>query len=111
MLENAATAVVLLLFLSAAVERGVEVAMTALETTLAPSSRLLAAVTLSTLLGLAIAFGLQLDLVSALLAEDTLTPSQGRGVTAIALAGGSGPAHELIRLLEEAKGRLKAPAN
>ncbi|MPZ48347.1 MAG: hypothetical protein GEU75_03385 [Dehalococcoidia bacterium] len=108
MLDDTATAIVLLLFLSAAVERGVEVVLSALDGWQAPAQRRLLAVGLSAALSAAIAFGLELDLIGPLLSEEALTLTQARAATAIALAGGSGPAHELIRLIEEAKARLKA---
>jgi len=43
-----------------------------------------------------------------LLGDAALTAAQGRAATALALAGGAAPAHELIRLVEEAKERAKA---
>src|SRR5687768_7995665 len=107
MIADAATAALILTFLSIAIERGVEVVM-ATTPAGATSVRRLAAIGLSLAFAAAIAFGLGLDLVSALLEPGTLTGAQGRALTAIALAGGSAPAHELLRLIEEAKLRVKA---
>jgi hypothetical protein len=104
--DDAGVALVLLLFLSAAVERAVEVALSPLEGW-SSTGRRAVAIGASLLCGVALAFGLQLDLVGPLLEEGVLSPMQGRGVTAIALAGGSGPVHELVRLLEEMKQRSK----
>ncbi len=53
------------------------------------------------------AFGLHLDLVGLLVGQGALTSMQGRAVTALALGGGSAPAHGLIRLIEEAKNGAK----
>lgn len=102
MLDEAATAVVLLLFLTTAVERTVEVMLAPFDGIGAARKRLMA-VALSLIVGGAIAFGLELDLVGALLGERSLSQGQGYAATAIALAGGSAPAHELIRLVEEMK--------
>ena len=107
--DAAGIAVVLLLFLSAAIERVIEVALSPLEGWPRDGRRAVA-VGASMLCGLTIAFGLQLDLVSPLLGDDVLTSTQGRGVTAIALAGGSGPVHELVRLVEELKQRSQVEA-
>ena len=107
MLDGAGAALVLLIFLSTAIERGIEIVLAPLEGWTAPSRRVLA-VGLALVLGAAIAYGLQLDLVGPLLAGGGLSTVQARGVTAIALAGGSAPAHELLRLIEEAKTRVKA---
>ena len=108
MIEDAAMATVLLLFLAAAVERGVEVALAPLEAWGSLPARRSLAVALSLVLGAGIAFGLGLDLIGPLLDTDVLTATQGRAATALALAGGSAPAHELIRLIEEAKAARKA---
>ncbi len=108
MLDAAAIALVLLLFLAVAVERAVEVLLAPLEGRQGPRLRRLTALALSLCLALALVFGLQLDLVAPLLGEEAgLSASQGRTLTAIAVAGGSAPAHELIRLIEEAKTRAK----
>ena len=106
--DDAAIALVLLLFLSAAVERAVEVAVAPIEGWSSAAARRALAIGVSVAAGAAIAYGLQLDLAGALLGGDRLTSMQGRGVTAIALAGGSGPVNELVRLIEEAKRRSKA---
>jgi len=110
MLDEAATAIVLLFFLAAAVERGVEVALSAFEAWGMPNQRRLAAVILSAAVAAGITFGLNLDLCGLLLGDGALTPAQGKAVTAIALAGGSAPVHELVRLVEEAKLRVKSGA-
>jgi hypothetical protein len=110
MLDEAATAMVLLFFLAAAVERGVEVAFSAFGAWGSPDQRRLAAVILSAALASGAAFGLQLDLCGPLLGEGALTPAQGKAATAIALAGGSAPVHELVRLIEESKTRVKGEA-
>ncbi len=102
--DAAAVAFVLLLFLAVAIERAVEVILAPLEGRGAPSLRRLAAFGLA----LALVFGLQLDIVGPLFGEGGgLGAAQGRALTAIAVAGGSAPAHELIRLIEEAKARAK----
>ena len=106
MLEETASTSVLLLFLAAAVERTVEIALAPFGQANVALKRAVA-VGLSLVIGAGLAFGLQVDLVGPLVGEGRVTPEQGRAVTAIALAGGSAPVHELIRLLEEAKGRMK----
>jgi hypothetical protein len=106
--DAAGIAIVLLLFLAAAIERVIEVALSPLEGW-SRDGRRAVAVAAALICGLTIAFGLRLDLVSPLIGQEVLTPTQGRGVTAIALAGGSGPVHELIRLVEEMK-RSRAQA-
>jgi hypothetical protein len=108
MIDNAAAAAVLLLFLSTAIERAVEVALAGLEDRGGPTFRRGVATMLALLAAAALSFGLGLDLVGPLLPASSLTSLQGQSLTAIALAGGSAPAHELLRLLEEAKNRLKA---
>ena len=109
MLDAAAVAFVLLLFLAVAIERAVEVILAPLEGRGAPSLRRLAALGLSLCLALALVFGLELDIVGPLLGDGGgLGAAQGRALTAIAVAGGSAPAHELIRLVEEAKARAKS---
>ena len=108
MIDDVATAMVLLLFLAAAVERGVEVALAPLEAWQSLPARRSLAVALSLALGAGIAFGLRLDLIGPLLESGALTATQGKAATALALAGGSAPAHELIRLIEEAKTARKA---
>ena len=107
--DAAGIAIVLLLFLAAAIERVIEVALSPLESW-SRDGRRAVAVGASLLCGVAIAFGLQLDLVRPLLGDDVLTPTQGRGVTAMALAGGSSPVHELVRLVEELKQRSQVEA-
>src|SRR5687767_8533229 len=109
MIADAATAAVLLTFLSVAIERAVEVALAIVPEGPTPVRRLVA-VGLSLGFSAALAFGLGFDLVSSFLEPGTLTTRQGRGLTAIALAGGSAPAHELLRLIEEAKLRVKSRA-
>jgi hypothetical protein len=111
MVEDAATAALLLVFLASAVERGVEVALAPLEGWQSVPLRRALAVTLSLGLGAAIAFGLRLDLIGPLLESQALTATQGRAATALALAGGAAPVHELIRLIEEAKTARKAVSN
>lgn len=106
MLNDASSAAVLLTFLSLAIERGVEVLL-GFSSGGAKGWRRAVAVSLSLSLSLALAFGLRLDLISILLPASQLNPSQAQALTAIALAGGSAPAHELIRLLEEARGVLQ----
>jgi hypothetical protein len=108
MLDDAGTALVLLLFLSAAVERAVEVALSPFEAWPAKGTRRAVAIALSLAVASGIAFGLRLDLAGPLLNQEALTETQALAATAIALAGGSAPAHELIRLIEEAKTRMKA---
>ena len=99
---------ILLLFLSVAVERAVEVVIAPLEGRQGPALRRLTALGLSLCLGLGLVFGLQLGLVAPLLGDEAgLSLTQGRALTAIAVAGGSAPAHELIRLIEETKTRAK----
>ncbi len=112
MLDDAVVASVLLLFLATAVERGVETLLAAAGGFLPAGSdtRKAVAIVLAMALGSGIAFGLEMDLVRPLLGGG-LSATQGRALTAIAPGGGSAPAHELLRLLEEAKGRLKAPDN
>ena len=101
-----ASSLVLLPFLAAAVERTVEIVMAALPPGLARSTRRLIAVGLSLASAAAVAFWLELDLVGGLLAPSGLTATQGRALTALALAGGSAPVHALLTLIEEARGRL-----
>jgi len=122
MTSDPLAATILLLFLSTAVERTVEVVLSALVPSLrsgqalrepqdertGPALRRVVAVALSLAAGAGFAFGLGLDLVSPLLGDAALTAAQGRAATALALAGGAAPAHELIRLVEEAKERAKA---
>jgi hypothetical protein len=98
---------ILLLFLAAAIERTVEVLIAPFDQASVAFKRGVA-IGLSLAIGAGLAFGLQLDLVGPLTGAAGLTAMQGRAATAIALAGGSAPIHELIRLLEEAKTRLKA---
>src|SRR3990172_1089212 len=121
MTSDPLAATILLLFLSTAVERTVEV-LSALVSSLRSGQALrepqdewtgtalkrVVAVALSLAAGAGFAFGLGLDLVSPLLGDAALTAAQGRAATALALAGGAAPAHELIRLVEEAKERAKA---
>jgi hypothetical protein len=110
MLDDAVTAIVLLLFLATAVERTVEVALAPFEGWGGPALRKVVAAGLALAAGAGFAFGLELDLVGPLLrteAGEGLTAAQGRAATAIALAGGSAPAHELIRLIEETKLRAQ----
>jgi len=122
MTSDPLAATILLLFLSTAVERTVEVVLSALVPSLRSGQALrepqdewtgtalkrVVAVALSLAAGAGFAFGLGLDLVSPLLGDAALTAAQGRAATALALAGGAAPAHELIRLVEEAKERAKA---
>jgi len=122
MTSDPLAATILLLFLSTAVERTVEVVLSVLVPSLrsgqalrepqdertGPALRRVVAVALSLAAGAGFAFGLGLDLVSPLLGDAALTAAQGRAATALALAGGAAPAHELIRLVEEAKQRAKA---
>ena len=122
MTSDPLAATILLLFLSTAVERTVEVVLSVLVPSLrsgqalrepqdertGPALRRVVAVALSLAVGAGFAFGLGLDLVSPLLGDAALTAAQGRAATALALAGGAAPAHELIRLVEEAKERAKA---
>jgi len=122
MTSDPLAATILLLFLSTAVERTVEVVLSVLVPSLrsgqalrepqdertGPALRRVVAVALSLAAGAGFAFGLGLDLVSPLLGDAALTAAQGRAATALALAGGAAPAHELIRLVEEAKERAKA---
>ncbi len=113
MTSDATSAAVLLLFLSAAVERTVEVLLSALvlrepqDERMSAALRRVIAVALSLVAGAGFAFGLGLDLVGPLLGDAGLTAAQGRAATALALAGGAAPAHELIRLVEEAKEKAK----
>src|SRR3990170_5575670 len=122
MTSDPLAATILLLFLSTAVERTVEVVLSVLVPSLrsgqalrepqderaGPALRRVVAVALSLAAGAGFAFGLGLDLVSPLLGDAALTAAQGRAATALALAGGAAPAHELIRLVEEAEQRGKA---
>src|SRR3972149_2207632 len=120
MTSDPLAATILLLFLSTAVERTVEVVLSVLVPSLrsgqalrepqdertGPALRRVVAVALSLAAGAGFAFGPRL--VSPLLGDAALTAAQGRAATALALAGGAAPAHELIRLVEEAKQRAKA---
>ncbi len=110
MLDDAATAMVLLLFLSAAIERGVEVVISPFGDGVGLPLKRLVAVVLSLALASALAFGLGLDLVGPLLGSGSVGAAEGRALTAIALAGGSAPVHELLRLIEEAKKQAKEGA-
>jgi len=121
-MPDAASAAILLVFLSAAVERTVELVLSALvirpfdgaqggqaqDERAQVALRRVIAVALSLAAGAGFAFGLGLDLVGPLLGDAGLTAAQGRAATALALAGGAAPAHELIRLVEEAKERAKS---
>jgi hypothetical protein len=107
-------AIVLLVFLAVAIERAVEIVLAPFEGRHSTAVRRFFAMVMASALAVAIAFGLGLDLVSPLLnsetGEATTVGDRGRALTAIALAGGSAPVHELIRLIEEAKARAKTPA-
>jgi hypothetical protein len=110
MLDDAATAMVLLLFLSAAVERAVEVALMPLEELkLSQRKRRLLGLGLAVAAGFGLAYAVPLDLVGPLL-DGGLSGAEGRTITAIALGGGAAPVHELLRLLEELKKRQKGAA-
>ena len=103
-----ATATLLLLFFAAAIERAVELVIAVLPEDRGVALRRLVAVTLAIGFGGGLAFGLELDLVGPLLGDEGgLSAAQGRAATALALAGGAAPAHELIRLIEEKKTRAK----
>ena len=102
--------VVLLIMLAAGVERLTEGVMALVadqgRPRWNPGTRRGLAIVVSVGFGALIAFGLGVELVSPLVGYDL-----GRGgylATAFALAGGAGPVHELVRLLEEAKNRRKA---
>lgn len=105
---DAATAMVLLLFLSAGVERFVEALMVVLDGLLddgeawRPGVRKGAAIVLSLFTGLAVAWPLDVDLISPVVGLQ-LPPATVTTATVFALAGGAGPVHELVRWLEEAK--------
>jgi hypothetical protein len=53
--------------------------------------------------GFAIALGLKLDLINPLLTQSALNSEQAKILTGILLGGGSAPAHEIIRYVEEKK--------
>src|SRR3972149_1547549 len=106
MTSDPLAATILLLFLSTAVERTVEVVLSVLVPSLrsgqalrepqdertGPALRRVVAVALSLAAGAGFAFGLGLDLVSPLLGDAALTAAQGRGGAAPAPGGGGAPA-------------------
>lgn len=111
---------VLLPFLAAAIERTVEIVMGPLGSFIddwkkaKPEDQRVAwkrflGFAIALILAALLAFGLDLDFVRPLLGESGLTTDEAKCLTAIALAGGSAPAHELIRLAEEAKKKAKLP--
>jgi hypothetical protein len=101
---------VLLPFLAAAIERIVEIISPALASIGLNTTELkrIGGLVIAAALAALITYVLDFDLVSPLLKEGSVTADQGKALTLIALAGGSAPVHELIRLIEEAKKNNKA---
>lgn len=54
-------------------------------------------------LGLAISFGLELRLMSQILPNAGLDPTQDKIITGFLIGGGSAPAHEILRYIEGKK--------
>lgn len=110
---------VIIVFLATAIERTIEAVMTPLFDALKDGKyglpewkagelvKRFAGVVLGLGAGFAVAFGLGLDLFTPLLQtlgpEQALHSAQAKIFTGILLGGGSAPAHELIRYVEEKK--------
>lgn len=113
---------VIIVFLAAAIERTIEAVITPLFDALekgnyrlpkwgpVPLVRRFVGVVLGLGAGFAIAFGLGLDLFNPLLDRQTLSLLHAKIFTGILLGGGSAPAHELIRYVEEKKDKAKTEA-
>jgi hypothetical protein len=103
-MPDSSATIVLLPFLAAFVERIVEI-ISPVFTGLSNEAKKVAGLVLAAIAAAILTFALDLDLVSSLIGG--LSDFQAKALTTIAIAGGSAPVHELIRLAEEAKNKAK----
>lgn len=57
--------------------------------------------------GILVAFVLNLNLISEIFKNTTISDMEGKWLTALLIGGGAAPAHELVRYIENKKGKAK----